>query len=89
MTDKLRGHSIVYVGDKWFYKDTMEVTVGSERSCGYCGKNNMKNGHDGCLGTIPNVMNACCGHGAISEAYIQYYTGNIIRGEEAVKKFTV
>lgn len=29
-------------------------------------------GHDACLGEIPGAVNACCGHGYIDVAYIQY-----------------
>ena len=28
-------------------------------------------------------MNACCGHGDIEEAYIQFWDGSCIRGEDA------
>ena len=80
----LRGHSIVFVDGKWLYEDTMTATVGNERPCGHCGMSNTKEGHDGCLGTIPNIMNACCGHGKISDAYIQYWNGSNIRGKNAI-----
>ena len=50
----------------------MTPTIGNERLCGHCGKHNTKEGHDGCLGVIPDAMNACCGHGEINDAYIQW-----------------
>ncbi len=81
----LRGHQIVYVNGEWLYEDTMTASAGNERPCGYCGMSDTKEGHDGCLGTIPNVMNACCGHGEIGEAYIQYKGGVCIRGKAAIK----
>ena len=81
---KLRGHPIVYVNREWLYVDTMTPTVGNERSCGHCGKNNTNEGHDGCVGILPAVMNACCGHGESGEAYIQYLDGSDIRGQAAV-----
>lgn len=80
----LRGHVITLVNGEWLYKDTMTPTAGNERSCGHCGKCNTKEGHDGCLGTLPNVMNACCGHGVVGDSYIQYEDGTIIEGEEAI-----
>lgn len=40
--------------------------------CGYCGVSRTKEGHDGCLGTLENVMNACCGHGELGMAYVQF-----------------
>lgn len=64
----------------------MQTTIGNERSCGNCGKENTKEGHDGCIGTIPNIMNACCGHGDTDGAYIQYWDKSIIRGKEALEK---
>ena len=61
--------------------------------CNYCGLPNTKEGHDGCIGTLKNVMNACCGHGHTRAAYVQFYHDNYknepnkkrIEGEEALK----
>lgn len=44
--------------------------------CGYCLKKRTTEGHDGCIGTLENVMNACCGHGEVDAAYIQFYHDN-------------
>ena len=41
-------------------------------ACTHCGKERTAEGHDGCVGTLPNVMNACCGHGKVNEAYVQF-----------------
>lgn len=40
--------------------------------CAHCKKLPTPEGHDGCLGTLPEniIMNACCGHGDIEVAYI-------------------
>ncbi|MCK5606404.1 hypothetical protein KAR91_31170 [Candidatus Pacearchaeota archaeon] len=89
VTSKLRGHDMF--SDKkgnWFYCDTKESTIDNERDCGYCGKNNNEQGHDGCLGTLPNVMNACCGHGIQKDAFIQYWSGIIVQGREALLLIT-
>lgn len=40
--------------------------------CLHCKKSRTKEGHDGCIGTLENVMNACCGHGDIKNAYVQF-----------------
>lgn len=69
--------------------------------CGECGDKPTAEGHDACLGTLPNIMNACCGHGGLNEPYVQFYTfedaaqigyskddvdaGNCIRGKKAKK----
>ena len=80
-----RGYEIERINEKWFFcksgRSVAETWEGLP--CGHCGKNNTKEGHDGCLGTLPNVMNACCGHGQINEAYIQYWDGTCIRGDSA------
>lgn len=43
--------------------------------CPFCARRKTPEGHDGCLGELPDpaIMNACCGHGDIEDAYIQYW----------------
>jgi len=86
ITSFLRGHPIFFNKGEWFYADSGAPTAGNERKCGHCGKENSKEGHDGCLGTLPGVMNACCGHGVIDEAYIQLSPEKCLRGEEAINE---
>jgi len=81
----LRGHPIVLVGNEWLYKDTKTPTANHERDCGHCGNSDSDEGHDGCLGTLPGLMNACCGHGVECEAYIQYESGDCVRGRDATE----
>lgn len=83
--EKLRGHKIERLNGKFVYSDTKEPTKKGyfKRPCGNCGKDRTKEGHDGCLGTLPGVMNACCGHGEIDECYIQFLDGSAIYGKEA------
>jgi hypothetical protein len=80
----LRGHEIEYLNDKWIYCDTKTPTANNERPCGYCRKRNTPEGHDGCLGTLKGIMNACCGHGQINEAYVQFLDGAAIHKEDAI-----
>jgi hypothetical protein len=41
--------------------------------------------YDGCLGKLKgDIMNACCGHGCDSQAYIQYWGGDRLGGDEAI-----
>lgn len=80
-----RGHNIYRENGKWFYSDTGEATIGNIRPCGFCGRKNTFEGHDGCIGTLKNVINACCGHGVIEQAYIQFRNGNELRGSNAIK----
>lgn len=77
-----RGHPIVFKNDEWFYKDNGESVKDThdKRPCGHCDKKSTDEGRDACLGTLPGVMNACCGHGVMSQAYIQFDNGVTIRG---------
>jgi hypothetical protein len=81
---KLRGHPIVFVNSQWVYVDNKEPTINNKRPCGYCGKKDTKEGYDGCLGILPKVMNACCGHGNIDEAYVQLDENKRISGCYAI-----
>ncbi len=82
----LRGYLVHFDGEEWRFSDTDEATEGTwfDRPCGHCGLHNTPEGHDGCLGTLPGVMNACCGHGSVDEAYIQPCTGSTVRGSDAL-----
>ena len=84
---KLRGHNIEFVNDhQWVYSDTKEPTMNNwqDRPCGRCGKHFTKEGYDACLSTLPGIMNACCGHGNNSEAYVQFLDEFSIHGEDAI-----
>lgn len=78
-----RGHKIHSIDGEWYYSDG-EKTIGNPRDCGYCHKPDTEDGHDPCIGVLPRVMNACCGHGVNEEAYIQFNSGCIISGDKAV-----
>lgn len=86
ITSIWRGHEIVCVNDIWIYSDNdLKVSKDPNRKCGYCGKSNTKEGHDGCLGILESVMNACCGHGIVNNAYVQFRDGFIMNGINADK----
>lgn len=84
MKSKYRGHDIEMLkNSKWIFSNTRKfVSENIYIKCGYCGGENTEAGNDKCLGTIKWVMNACCGHGIKSEAYIQLMNGECIRGEK-------
>lgn len=72
----------------WRYSDTGEaVRANPSRTCGHCHRPDTPEGHDGCLGTLPGVRNACCGHGDDEAAYVQYDDGREFRGVEAAARF--
>jgi hypothetical protein len=82
---KYRGHCIELAKDKWVYSDTKELVRDFHfiRACGNCNMPYTNEGHDGCLGKLRGVTNACCGHGNIDEAYIQFLNAFCVRGEVA------
>jgi len=70
------------------------IANGQHGACGKCGKPPITDTttgreheiYDGCIGKLSgDVMNACCGHGKDSCAYIQYGNGEIVRGMDAIK----
>ena len=46
----------------WLYCDTGKPIDG-KRFCQRCGRPPAQEGYDACLGYIPGVHSACCGHG--------------------------
>lgn len=60
---------------------------GQYGTCAKCGKEPTEEGHDGCIGTLPEkeVMNACCGHGQDGQAYVQFWDAPRMSGQEAIK----
>lgn len=90
-----RGHSIIYENDKWVYEDTKEPISVVKRPCKRCGEWSTEEGYDACLGYLPGVDSACCGHG-VEELYIgrfKWIEGEKIlitkRGEKKLLKFIV
>lgn len=61
---------------EWYYEDGQIADM--FRKCPKCGKLPTKDGYDACLGYLPGVKNACCGHG-VEEGYIQFKNDTIIR----------
>jgi hypothetical protein len=47
----------------------VDTSVGQAGYCEACGVS-MPDGPDACLGYLPNVSHACCGHGGVTEAYV-------------------
>jgi len=75
-TSYLNGNKIIYNNMQWFYEDG-KLAIDS-CSCPYCGKLPTSEGYDACLGKLPGVKNACCGHG-ITDGYIQFENDVVIR----------
>ena len=81
---KYRGHEIEVRNETWVYCNN-NISVESIKNipCGNCGQPITKEGHDACLGELPGLMNACCGHGNSEEAYVQFSDGHIVDGQSA------
>lgn len=86
-TSMFRGHQIELRNDQYVFSDTGELVseTWESRPCGYCNEFNTAEGHDACLGTLPGVINACCGHGSVREAYVQFKNKDVVRGSAAVE----
>ena len=86
-----RGHPIVWVDEKWVYKDTSKEAGfnGEVRPCKKCGalfEGSNEGDADPCLGELPGADNACCGHGVPSQAYIRFTNGVAVTGFTKVHK---
>lgn len=62
---RIRGHGITFNGRRWVYADTGDPVdpVYEDRPCARCGRWPTPEGHDACLGELPDILAACCGHG--------------------------
>lgn len=83
ITGYLHGHKIIFDGVDWKYFDTGISIENEPRPCKRCGKTSKK--YDSCLGKLPGVKNACCGHG-VEKGYIQFDNGVIVRGYFEIEK---
>ena len=86
MSRKFRGNDIELINGKYVFSDTKELISETykQKTCGNCGRHYTAEGHDGCLGTLKGIMNACCGHGNVNEAYVQFLDGYCVRKEDAI-----
>ena len=81
-TSHWRGNPIYFDSEigEWRYEQDGALVKEIDKPCGLCGRDRTPEGHDPCLGTLPGVVNACCGHGNPEEAYVQFENGIEIRG---------
>ncbi len=84
--DYWRGHPTVWKEEKWLFADTLEPLPrygGKKRPCVRCGKTfegSNVGDTDPCLGDLPGIDNACCGHGVPELAYIRFTNGVVLKG---------
>jgi hypothetical protein len=81
-----RGRKIELRKKEWFYSGT-DILVSNDIfcRCGHCGLDSTKEDHDGCIGELKNVINACCGHGISNDAYVQLSSGVRLGGAKAIE----
>lgn len=85
ITSKFMGQPIYFKNSKWFFTDDNGECIPaseSEKECKHCGKKQSHFRADPCIGKLPGVKNACCGHGNRELSYIQFENGTVIRGFE-------
>lgn len=68
------GHQVEFINDIWRYCDTKEPVDTTLKECKHCGKHPTKEGYDSCIGYLPNVSSACCGH-SVEKPYVMLTTG--------------
>lgn len=81
---KFRGHEVFFDHGVWCYSDSGEVIdYDNPRPCKKCGRifrgSNIGDA-DPCLGELPGVDNACCGHGDREQSYIRFTNGVTVTG---------
>jgi len=82
---KSNGYDIEFIESEWIYSDN-KISLSVARPCNNCGKHTIKDGkeeYDSCIGRLPGVKNACCGHGNIYETYVQLLDNTLIKGADA------
>ncbi len=86
-----RGHKMFFdeTTQLWRYEDddTAVKDNWKNRTCGNCGQHVTKDGHDPCIGTLPGVINACCGHGDTADAYVIFDDDSGKSGADAIATF--
>jgi len=72
----LRGHLVAADHPaEWRYVDTDEAVKAPGRPCVRCGRLPVAEvGADACLGVLPGVKGACCGHG-VAQPYVLFSDG--------------
>lgn len=76
---------MIWIDGRWVYEDTgARAGFGFEvRPCKKCGlifEGSNTGDADPCLGELPGVNNACCGHGVRSKSYVRFENGTVLKG---------
>jgi hypothetical protein len=74
----------------WYADDgeTVDGQYGVERPCPRCHETaDDYDSPDPCLGQIPGVVGACCGHGNIEQAHVVFDDHSVLHGIAAIRFF--
>jgi hypothetical protein len=84
----LYGRKIYSIDEVWYWADDKTPIGDSWRSCPHCKKDpaaDCEDPPDPCLGWLPGVKFACCGHGYTNRAYVLLEgESNYRRGKDAL-----
>jgi len=75
-TSNINGNPIYYDEAAEIFRyasDDEPINWNNHRPCPKCGKRPFDTGEDACMGYLPGVVSACCGHGG--EGYIEFENG--------------
>ncbi|MBP2045247.1 hypothetical protein [Methanobacterium aggregans] len=83
----IRGHKVCFsdktpekeFSKEYYEDDGCEVLDRTERPCIKCGKKPSPEGYDACIGELPGVKYACCGHG-VEDGHIIFENGTTLKG---------
>jgi len=74
--------------EQWVYADDLTPRdTQPRRACPHCGRLPTAEGHDGCLGELPDVEDACCGHGYVEPARVCFTDGTERLKQDALAWF--
>ena len=79
MESKSRGRKIFSDKEGWKYKDGGGLVNKTAIECGHCGILCEPGKPDPCLGILPGVDFACCGHGDHRLSYVKFSSGIVVR----------
>lgn len=82
-----RGHSIVqeYNSGIWVFEDNLEPCY-HQRACIKCKRMATPYEPDPCIGWLPDVKFACCGHGIKGDDYVLMNSGERMSLQEYYKR---
>lgn len=92
VTSYSKGYGITWVttsdaeGGYWVWSDNEEPIKDNPRPCKKCRIMIADGEADPCLGVLPGVVNACCGHGVREQAYVMFENGQVVRGFKTIQR---